>query len=100
MIKNLRSLPALLLVAAALGFAVPVQAGEISRLCEMDRTSTPKACFYVSKSNLRTIIRDYSTGGPVAKSNKCDEPNGLRCQPLWGEQIPEPLMTGEPGGIR
>jgi hypothetical protein len=105
MVQSMRSLSvsALFLLTAttaALGLAVPVQAGEISRLCEMDSKGIPKGCFYVQKSSLPTIIRDYSTGGQVAKSNNCDKPNGLRCQPLWGEQIREPLMTGEPGGIR
>ncbi|MEY2985803.1 MAG: hypothetical protein RJB24_32 [Candidatus Parcubacteria bacterium] len=88
----MKSIRSFLLLAT---LVTPVQAGEISRLCEMDSKGSPKGCFYVQKSSLPTIIRDYSTGGQVAKSNNCDKPNGLRCQPLWGDQTGDPI--GYPG---
>ena len=83
-----RSFLSTAIAAVALGFAAPVHADGISQLCEMDRNGSPKGCFYVQRSDIWRIKRDYSPDGKP------------RSQPLWGEQIPEPLMTGEPGGIR
>lgn len=73
-----------LIVTAALGIATPVHAAGISRLCEMDRSGMPLACFYVKKSNLRTIIRDYSTGGP-SKQSVVPQPT------QWGGQTGDPI---------
>lgn len=72
----MRSLSVLLLAAVtALGLSgSAAKAEEISRLCEMDRAGMPLACFYVQKSDLRTIVRDYSTVGPLTKPATATQP--------------------------
>ena len=40
---------------------------EVARLCEMDRKGRPQTCFYVMKSDVGQIIRDYSTEGKTQR---------------------------------
>lgn len=62
----MKSIRSFLLLAtattAALGLAAgaPASANDVSYLCELDRTNQPVGCFYVNKSDLKTLVRQYS----------------------------------------
>lgn len=66
----------LLLTTAALGLAAlgaPALADDVSYLCELDSNNQPVGCFYVNRSDLSSLVRQYSinpTINPVRPTPK------------------------------